>query len=219
MTPTASSATSGASAWSADVVDDRDRRGTGPANLLQAAATGDAQAWSTIVEQHERMLWSIARSYRLSTSDAGDAVQATWLRLVENLDRITAPESLGAWLATTLRRECLRQLRVARRLRSDIDVEALDVADPDPDPHAVRLLTDERNAALWRALASLRPRDQQLLRMLMANPTPCYAAVARALGMPIGSIGPARRRALDLLRQAAVACDLAACDGVALRAS
>lgn len=187
-------------------------KGTDNATLLRSAAAGDAAAWSAIVDHHQAMLWSIARSYRLTAADAGDAVQMTWLRLVENLDRINSPDHLRAWLATTLRRECLRQLRTAGRTRPGLDVDTLDLEPTDPDPLAARLLTAERDQALWRALASLRPHDQQLLRMLMATATPRYTAVARAMGMPIGSIGPARRRALDRLRTAVIAHDLTAGD-------
>jgi hypothetical protein len=35
----------------------------------------------------------------------------------------------------------------------------------------------------------------------MADPAPSYAEVGAALGMPIGSIGPARARCLDGLRR------------------
>ena len=57
------------------------------------------------------LLWSVARGFRLDQADAGDAVQTAWLRLVEHLDRLHDPDHVGAWLATTVRRECLRQLR------------------------------------------------------------------------------------------------------------
>lgn len=40
------------------------------------------------------LLWSIARGFRLDSRDAADVVQITWLRLVENLDRIEEPQTL-----------------------------------------------------------------------------------------------------------------------------
>lgn len=36
---------------------------------------------------------------------------------------------------------------------------------------------------------------------LLASPTPTYADVAVALDMPVGSIGPTRGRAIELLRR------------------
>lgn len=175
--------------------------------LVSAAAEGDEAAWDELVDAFTGMLWAIARSYRLDTADAGDAVQTTWLRLVENLGRIEDPRRLPGWLATTVRRECLRILRRSGRETtggqdwSDVlvaDTPALDSA----------LLADERDAALWRALRTLGQRCQELLRVLMATPPPSYVAVSAALGMPVGSIGPSRGRCLDQLRRIVASDDL-----------
>lgn len=67
-------------------------------------------------------------------------------------------------------------------------------------PHHVVLLA-ERDHAVWRSLARLRPSDQALLRLLVADPRPAYEEISAALGMPIGSIGPTRARALERLRK------------------
>ena len=58
------------------------------APLIAAAAAGDASAWDTLVERFSGLLWATARSHRLDMSDAADVVQTTWLRLLENLDRM-----------------------------------------------------------------------------------------------------------------------------------
>jgi DNA-directed RNA polymerase specialized sigma24 family protein len=79
------------------------------------AASGDARAWSEIVDEFEGMVWAIARGHRLCPADAADVVQTRWLRFAENLDRLREPARLGAWLATTARRECLRTRRRATR--------------------------------------------------------------------------------------------------------
>ncbi|GAB3931919.1 hypothetical protein GCM10027614_00130 [Micromonospora vulcania] len=53
-----------------------------------------------------------------------------------------------------------------------------------------RLLTDERDQALWRQVQRLPTRCQRLLRVLAQVDRPDYAVVADAMGMPRGSIGP-----------------------------
>src|SRR5918997_3091797 len=85
------------------------------AELVRAAAEGDQAAWNGLVDRYNGLVWSVARSHRLSMADASDVVQTTWLRLVENLGRLQEPERVGAWLATTARRECLRALRHSAR--------------------------------------------------------------------------------------------------------
>jgi len=177
----------------------RERRsGWQIAGLLRGAARGEHVAWDRLVEEFGGMVWAIARAHRLSDADAADVAQSTWLRLLEHLDSIHQPERVGAWLATTARRECLRVLRVAQRhvLSGDelAKSECTDSALED-------ILTAQRDEVLWRCFARLRPSDQALLRLLVADPRPAYEEIAAALDMPIGSIGPTRARALERLRQ------------------
>jgi RNA polymerase sigma factor (sigma-70 family) len=165
---------------------------------VRRAAAGEGEAWCELVEEFEEMLWAVARAYRLRDADAADVTQTAWMRLAENLDRLKDPARVGAWLATTTRRECLRALRAAAR-------ELPDAAPPEPahrdvSPIDGRLLKAERDTALWAAFRRLPAPHQALLRMLVAEPRPSYDEIAAALGMPIGSIGPTRGRALERLR-------------------
>lgn len=171
----------------------------GTAALLKRAGAGDQAAWDEIVARHTNLLWAVARSHRLDPADAADAVQTTWLRLLEHIDRINDPTRLAGWLVTTVRRECLRILRRSGRERpgDETPVELPDNADPVDS----RLLLAERDAALWDAFMQIPPRCQRLLRVLMVSPPPSYDEVSAALDMPIGSIGPTRRRCLDRLRK------------------
>ena len=167
-------------------------------DLVRGAAAGDQAAWNELVERFQGLVWATARSYRLSRADAADVAQTTWLRLVENLDRIREPERLAGWLATTARREALRHLRLhGRELASD---EADLFESPVDDPLEVALLAEERDTALWRAFAQLSERCQTLLRLLVSEDEPSYEAISAALDMPIGAIGPTRMRCLDKLR-------------------
>jgi RNA polymerase sigma factor (sigma-70 family) len=174
--------------------------GEDPRSLLAAAAAGNAGAWELLVDRYSGLMWSVARSFRLGTADAADAVQSAWLRLLEHLDRIEDPDRLSAWLATTTRRECLRTLRHGRREAPADDSALPDVPD-DAAPLDAGLLLDERDAALWRAFEQINDRCQRLLRVLMASPPPSYTEVSAALDMPIGSIGPTRQRCLEQLRR------------------
>jgi len=173
-------------------------------SLVAAASKGDQAAWDTIVGQFNGLLWSIARGFRLDKRDASDVVQITWLRLVENLDRIDDPEALPGWLATTVRRECIQLIRRTNRHRVVDHVAPQDVRDPAP-PVDHGLLTDERDLALWRKVTELGETCLRLLRVLMATPPPSYKAVAAALAMPLGSVGPTRQRCLRRLRESLAA--------------
>lgn len=169
--------------------------------LLHSAAAGDQSAWDALVERFQGLVWATVRGFRLSSADASDVVQTTWLRLVENLDRIHDPERVGGWLATTARRECLRHLRNAGRVIPTDDDADLDRAVTEPQPELdADLLRGERDSALWRAFGRISERCQRLLRLLTADPPPSYEDVSVTLEMPIGSIGPTRQRCLERLR-------------------
>jgi RNA polymerase sigma factor (sigma-70 family) len=169
--------------------------------LLARAAAGEQEAWDALVDGFSNLLWAVARAHRLDDADCADAVQTAWLRLLENLTRITDPERLGAWLSTTVRRECLRLIRRSgREYVSDAEAFA-DIPEPRAAELDAGLLLEERDAALWTLFEGIPDRCRRLLRVLMAEPVPSYQEVSAALDMPIGSIGPTRQRCLERLRR------------------
>src|SRR3954467_14082387 len=136
------------------------------AELVRAAADGDQAAWHGLVDRYNGLVWSVARAPRLSTVDASDVVQTTWLRLVEHLDRLQDPERVGAWLATTARRECLRALRHSAR-----QIPSEELPETPTDAHlGAALLTAERDQALWQAFGGLSERCYSILRIPVPDP-------------------------------------------------
>ena len=172
------------------------------AHLLQRAAEGHKWAWERLVAQYSRLIWAMTRDFKLPESDAADVVQATWLRLLEHIDRIEHPDRLGSWLATTARHECLRHLAARKKLVlvQDDDDTLADVVSHQPEVDE-RLLADERAQAVREALSRLPWRWQRLLELLMSDPPASYLEISAQLGLPIGSIGPTRGRCLERLRE------------------
>lgn len=173
--------------------------------LVTWAAKGDQAAWDALVERYTGLVWSVARAHNLTQADAADAVQTSWLRLVENLDDLRQPERVGAWLASTARHECLRMSRRSARERpaefaSDRDDGQRARQEAAPSAETASLDRAGRELVL-QALAELGERCRTLLRMLASSPQPSYADVADALDIPVGSIGPTRARCLDRLRR------------------
>lgn len=167
--------------------------------IVAQAHDGVAAAWEALIGRFGGLVAAIARQCRLSDADVAEVCQTTWLRLVENLDRIEQPERIGAWLATTSWRE---SLRIATR---QVAVSANDlvyfIADDKADPLDAGLLREEQERAIRMAAERLSPRCQRLLGLLMGDDDLPYKEIAQQLSMPIGSIGPTRGRCLDHLRQ------------------
>jgi RNA polymerase sigma factor (sigma-70 family) len=170
--------------------------------LIRRAAEGHRWAWEQLVVKYSRLIWAMTRDFKLSESDASDVVQATWLRLLEHIDRIEHPDRVGSWLATTARHECLRHLAARKRvvLVQDDDDALVDAVSHQPEVDE-RLLADERAQAVREAMSSLPWRWQRLLELLMSDPPVSYLEISDQLGLPVGSIGPTRGRCLERLRE------------------
>ena len=171
-------------------------------DLVTRARNGEKQAWDALVERYAPLIWSICRKYRLDRADADDVGQTVWLHLVDQLDKIRDPAALPGWLATTTRRECGRLVRGAHGPHAVVCLlDAENVPDGQAQTADQELLAAERHAALREAFTHLPPECQRLIALLIADPPLPYAEISARLGIPVGSIGPTRRRCLDKMRR------------------
>lgn len=175
------------------------------AELLVSAQAGHRDALNQIVTELTPLLWHITRAKGLDRSTCEDVVQTTWLRLLGHLADIRTPEALTGWLATVARREAERLRTLGMREPPLAEESLAGVQDSRPvtdEPADERICREERRLVLWRAVRRLPGRCQELLRVVAFTDRPDYDAVATALGMPRGSIGPTRGRCLAKLREA-----------------
>jgi RNA polymerase sigma factor (sigma-70 family) len=169
--------------------------------LVHAASAGDLVACERLIDRYGRMVQATVRRFRLRDADAQDAVQNTWLAMIEHIASLRDSSRLPGWLAMTARRECLKILRRARRESIGLPSDVVNHAD-DPAPGPERATVDRAmNDLLWKHVGELPSRGRDLLTTLMAPNPPAYAELARSTGMPIGSIGPMRMRYLCRLRR------------------
>ena len=169
-------------------------------DLIQACHAGDARAWERLLDQYERLVFSIPLNYGLTADDADDVAQITFTILIQSLDSLREDTRLAPWLATVARRHTWRLL--ARNRREAVnpyenlgEQESLDDA---VDPLERWELIEWLN----QGLNLLDERCRRLLLALYFDPgTPSYAQVAMRLNMPVGGIGPTRARCLEQLKR------------------
>jgi len=168
--------------------------------LVEAARAGDAAAWDALVDRYLPLVTAVIRRLRLSAADADDVNQTVWLRLVEHLDGLREPRALPGWLATTARHEGLRVIkRRSRDLPVDPGGRTFDTAEV--FDMGETLEGDLRSEALREAMLELSEKHRELLILLLADPPLSYDDISARLGIPRGSIGPTRARALAQLRR------------------
>jgi RNA polymerase sigma factor (sigma-70 family) len=171
------------------------------AACLVAARDGNRRALDVLVADLTPLVWHVTRSQGLDKVHAEDVVQTVWLALLRHLDRLQQPKALAAWLIVTARREAQRAKTTGYERETPVAAEDLvDIPTQvdGPEQHALR---DDRDRRLWAAFKLLTERCQKLLTLTVLSGRAQYDAVAEALEMPRGSIGPTRGRCLIALRE------------------
>ena len=175
-----------------------------PSSLVSKAAVAFADyregvpgAIDDLVRLVTPVLWHTARACGLSSVEAEDAVQQTFVVMVRQAHTIADPQAVVRWLTVTLRRQAWRDRAAARK-------ESAEPTDADlpsqPSAEALAVLSDEQRR-LWAQVTLLPEKCRKLLRVIAFAPRPDYAALAAEMGMPMGSVGPTRGRCLAKLRR------------------
>jgi RNA polymerase sigma-70 factor (ECF subfamily) len=165
---------------------------TGEATLVRAAQRGSAEAFAELFRRHwpraHRAAWLVIHD----ATAAEDVAQEAFLSAVRSLDRFDRRRPFGPWLHRIVVNRAIDYAR-ARELRRE-------VAGADYD-HAARDVNHAPSDDVVAALAALPP-DQRaviVLRHLLGF-TP--GEIARALGLPRGTVNSRLRRGLDGLQEA-----------------
>ncbi|MEV6238617.1 sigma-70 family RNA polymerase sigma factor [Lentzea sp. NPDC051838] len=171
-------------------------RGERVTALFLAVREGRHECLDALVADLTPLLWQVARAQGLDRQSSQDVVQNTWVHFLGNVDKIRDPAAVVPWLVTTTKRGAWR-MRRTEPVHEPLDGH--DATDTAATPEESAVLTD-RQRRLWAAVSRLPRRCQDLLRVVAFVHRPDYAAVAAALGMARGGVGPTRGRCLAQLR-------------------
>ncbi|WP_239154158.1 RNA polymerase sigma factor [Amycolatopsis sp. FDAARGOS 1241] len=156
------------------------------AELTRAAQSGDGTALGVLLARHEAGMRAVALAILGYQPDADDAVQDAAVVAVRRISDIRDPEAVGAWLKMVVRNACRARLRSTRDIpvADGWDLTASALATPEQllDDHALR-------DWVWQAIDLLSPsvRLVVLLRHFSLGVT-SYEAIARACGIPVGTV-------------------------------
>ena len=163
-------------------------------SLVKRCSAGDARAWRELVDRYAGYVMAIGRASRLPEDVCEDVAQITFAALARHIASVRDDRAIASWLQTTATRE---SWKAARRRRREAPADMTDVA-TDEDP--TRLEDVEAHQRLREAMGEMGGRCRDLLRALYYRTDEAdYARIASDLGIPVGSIGPTRRRCLEKL--------------------
>ena len=176
--------------------------------LAARAQSGDADAFSALVELHHRAARRVALAALGNLADADEAVQEACLTAWRRIDRLEDPAAFRAWLLRITWRKALdrrRSLagwikRIRRDSAADEHHEPLDdIAAAEAAPDAA-LLTRERDRVVAQLIRSLPSRLRDPL-LLAASGEHRYEDIATLLGIPLGTVKWRMLEARRVLRE------------------
>jgi RNA polymerase sigma-70 factor (ECF subfamily) len=161
--------------------------------LVLAARSGDATAFSMLVRDETPAAYRLALSIVRSPSEAEDAVQEAFLRAWRDIGGLREADLWPAWFRRLTVRSALDQARRRNRVR-EIDLEL--TADlPGIEPS----LNPADRLELMRAFDRFAPDDRTILSLRFFADLE-VSDVAAALGIPLGTAKSRLHRALGRLR-------------------
>jgi RNA polymerase sigma-70 factor (ECF subfamily) len=155
--------------------------------------TEDSRLVDLLVE-HDRQLRQLALRLLDDPMLVDDALQEAYLKASAALPRFRGESSLGTWLHRIVHNVCVDELRRRRRrAEKPYDEREMDAAPADAGDFSAE------RADLGAGLADL-PHDLRVAVVLVDGYGMPYAAAARMLGVPTGTVGSRAFRARAALR-------------------
>jgi RNA polymerase sigma factor (sigma-70 family) len=172
------------------------RRGVAPSGdaalLERFLAEDDDSAFETLVVRHGPMVLGVCRRILVSTDDADDAFQATFLVLARKAARLRAPDRLGPWLYGVATRVARKARKRAVRHRHEALTEYPARDRPEAGWSDVMPIIDAE-------LGRLPSRHRDVLILCLLEGASAEEA-ARRLGCPVGTVKSRLARGRQSLR-------------------
>lgn len=169
---------------------------------VSRAKEGDGAAFAALYARYERRIYGFAYRMRGDAADAADLTQETFLKAYRALDKTDDQLHVSAWLHRIAANAC-RDLRRRRRLVRWLPWEDARHDRPSAsrtdDPEG-RLLGDEAQRAVQRALDRMSPRQRQALILREFEGLSC-AEIGAVLGVSPNAAKSLLFRAREEFRQ------------------
>ncbi len=146
------------------------------AELMQATAGGDLEAFSELVLRYQGLAWKTAYRFVGEPMEAEDIAQEAFLKILEAAPRYREKGLFRTYFYRTLTRLCIDRSRKKHPANiSDIP----DIPDQSPDPVEI-LIDKERRTGVLAALDTLPP-NQKAAIILKHFEGLSYSEIARIL--------------------------------------
>ncbi len=172
--------------------------------LVEAAQSGDSEAYDTLIQHFQQMAYAIAYRYLGDHHLAQDLVQEAVLEAFVHLPQLKEPSAFPGWFRQIVFRQCTRVLRQATVQCTSLEAVSDGLlAESNPEEIAVQ---EEVQAYVRSAVASL-PQHERLVTVLFYGCRYSYNEVSAFLKIPLTTVKKrlySARRKLKVQLQAAL---------------
>lgn len=172
--------------------------------LAAAAAKGDQDAFTILVERYRPYVYRIAYKITLHEDDALDVTQNVFVRLVEKIHYFNGRGKFRTWLATIATREAINRLRSPSRRETSTERQILEGMSEERrsrdtnDPREKLETVEQRRLVEW-AMGHLSAQQRAIVALrLSEDMTP--KEIAEHLGLPARQVRLQLHRAIAKIR-------------------
>src|SRR5712691_10213948 len=153
--------------------------------LVEAAQSGDNEAYAALIQRFQPMAYATAYRYLGDHHLAQDLVQEAALEAFVHLPQLKEPSAFPGWFRQIVFRQCTRVLRQATVPWISLEAVSDDLlAESTPEESAVQ---GEIQACVRSAVASL-PQHERLVTVLFYGCRYSYSEVSAFLKIPITTV-------------------------------
>lgn len=170
-----------------------------PVPLLPSIAAGDQRAVQEFIGRYGGLVWSLARRLSWNDSEAEDAVQEIFVDIWKSASRFDPGVASEVTFVAMIARRRLIDRRRRQTRQPDIGTinESMPAATERPESSAE---VGEEAGIAMEALAQLSPEQQRVLRLSIFHGL-SHDRIARATGLPLGTVKTHARRGLIRIRE------------------
>jgi RNA polymerase sigma factor (sigma-70 family) len=177
-------------------------------SLVLRVADGDRAAFESLMRQHNRRLYRLARATLRDDKEAEDALQDAYLQVWRSIGQFRGDAALSTWLSRLVLNACLARLRRGTRRQKVIsmiqgtespEAEHVPAAETDRPDHS--LARSQLRELLERKLDAL-PEAFRVVFVLRSVEDMSVEEAALALDIPEATVRSRHFRAKSLLRDA-----------------
>jgi len=152
-------------------------------------AEGDTTALTVIYDCMARQMFALSISILRNYADAEDAMQETFLKVIQSINTYRKNGNARAWLLSITRNTAID---ILRKKKDSVCIDDVTVISKQPNDFAERIILDE-------ALMSLEQEDREIIVLKIVSGMK-FREISEVLGLPLTTVQKRYQRALEKLK-------------------